>query len=477
MFSSIEETIKFVKDEKVEMVDFKIIDLIGRWHHVTIPASQFSEPMFVDGMGLDGSSYLGYRGVHESDMKIIPDNSTCILDPFAELKTLSIICDVVEADGTPYNRCPRSLAKRAETYMSQIQRGKAMFGSEIEWYMFDDMRYASSEKESFYYLDSADAFWNTGAEESPNIGYKFPQKGGYHGIPPADRTSNLRSEMVKLIEEAGIAVKIHHHEVGSPCQLEITLQHDSLLRAADAVMVVKYIVKNIAYRNQKVATFMPKPVFQEGGNAGHVHQSIADENGNSLFYDPKSYACLSQLALNYIGGLLTHAPALCALTDPSTNSYKRLTPGYEAPTNLFFSTGSRQAAAVRIPAYELTKRSTRVEFRPPDATCNPYLSLSAQLMAGLDGIENKMDPTEQGFGPFDVDITKLPDEEQARIKALPTSLEAALDALRDDHDFLLKGRVFAEDLINFWIKYKREEEVKPIQLRPHPYEFTLYNDV
>lgn len=476
MFLSIEEAIKFVKDEKVEMVDFKVIDLIGRWHHVTIPASQFSESIFIDGMGLDASSYHGYKDVHESDMKIIPDNSTCILDPFAELKTLSLICDVVEADGTPYNRCPRSLARRAVEYMPKVQRGKAQFGMEIEWYMFNDMRYASSEKEAFYYLDSADAFWNTGTQESPNLGCKFPKKGGYHGIPPADRTYNLRSEMVKLIEEAGIAVKIHHHEVGSPCQLEITLQHDGLLRAADAVMVVKYIVKNIAYRNQMVATFMPKPVFQEGGNAGHVHQSISD-NGISLFYDPKGYACLSQLALNYIGGLLTHAPALCALTNPSTNSYKRLVPGYEAPTNLFFSTGSRQASAVRIPAYELTKQSTRVEFRPPDATCNPYLSLSAQLMAGLDGIENKMDPTEQGFGPFDVDITELSDEERAKIGDLPASLEAALDALRDDHDFLLKGGVFDEDLINFWIKYKRQNDVLPLQLRPHPYEFVLYNDV
>lgn len=476
MFSSIEETIKFVKDEKVEMIDFKVVDLIGRWHHVTIPVSYFSEKTFVNGIGIDGSSYIGYKEVHEGDMNIIPDISTCFLDPFTELKTLSIICDIVQTDGSPYNRCPRSLAKKAVEYMPQIQKkGEARFGVESECYIFNDMRYASEINKAFYYLDTPEAFWNTGTEECPNLGGKFLQKQGYHGIQPADRTANLRSEMVKLVEESGTAIQYHHHEVGGPCQLEITMIHDNLLRVADGVLKIKYIVKNVAYRHQLVATFMPKPVFDEGGNAGHVHQSISD-NGISLFYDPEGYAGLSQLALYYIGGLLTHAPALCALTNPSTNSYKRLVPGHEAPTYLFFAVRNR-TAAVRIPAYDISEIGTRVEFRPPDETCNPYLSLAAQLMAGLDGIENKIDPSAQGFGPFDVDIAKLPEEERARIKALPPSLGEALDALEDDHDFLLKGGVFDQDLINFWIKYKREKEVIPLQRRPHPYEFTLYADV
>lgn len=281
--------------------------------------------------------------------------------------------------------------------------------------------------------------------------------------------------MVKLIEEAGIAVEYHHHEVGVPCQLEIEVLHDTLLRSADSIMVMKYIIKNTAYQNQKVVTFMPKPVYDEGGNALHIHQYISD-NGISLFYDPEGYACLSQLALNYIGGLLKHAPALLALTSPSTNSYKRLVPRHEAPTYLFFAVGNR-TAAVRIPAYDISKQRTRVEFRPPDAMCNPYLALSAMLMAGLDGIENNIDPTTQGFGPFDVDVAEIPDEERAKIKALPTSLEDALNALMNDHDFLLKGEVFTEDLLDAWIKYKQEKEVDALRTRPHPYEFELYSDI
>ena len=475
MFSSIEETLRFAKDENVEMVDFKVIDLIGRWHHVTIPTSQFTEQTFIEGIGIDASSYPGYKKVASGDMKIIPDFATGILDPFGTPKTLSLICDILEPDKTLYSRYPRNVAKRAEAYMPKIQKGKALFSPELEFYIFDDIRYASNVNQAFYYIDSVEAFWNTGTEDYPNLGYRFSQRGGYHGIPPADTTFNLRSEMVRLIEEAGIAVKYHHHEVGAAGQVEIEVPHDTLLRSADAVMVMKYIIKNTAYQNLKVASFMPKPLYQEAGNGMHVHQYIS-HNDVSLFYDPNGYSCLSQLALNYIGGLLKHGPALVALTNPSTNSYKRLVPGYEAPVNLFFAAANR-TAAVRIPTYDMTKQRTRIEFRPPDATCNPYLALSAMLMAGLDGIENNIDAATQGFGPFEIDIAEIPEEERAEINALPASLEDALNTLRSDHDFLLKGGVFTEDLIDTWIKHKLEKEVKPLQARPHPYEFELYSDI
>jgi len=475
MFSSIEETLSFVKEEKIEMVDLKVIDLVGRWHHVTIPASRFNEQPFSEGIGIDASSYPGYKKVTSGDMKIIPDYTTAILDPFCEIKTLSLICDIYEPDDTPYLRYPRHTARKAEAYLSQIQDGSALFSPELEFYIFDDVRCGSDVNEAFYYIDSVEAFWNTGTEEYPNLGYKFSQKGGYHGIPPADVTFSLRSEIVKLIEEAGIAVKYHHHEVGSPGQVEIEVVDDTLHRSADAVMVMKYIAKNTAYQNQKVVNFMPKPLYQEAGSGMHVHQYIAN-NGISLFYDPDGYACLSQLALNYIGGLLKHAPALLALTSPSTNSYKRLVPGYEAPVNLFFAAANR-TAAIRIPTYDTSERSARIEFRPPDATCNPYLALSAMLMAGLDGIENKIDPSAEGFGPFEVNIAEMPETERAKIKMLPTSLEDALCVLKDDHDFLLKGSVFTEELIDAWIKYKLEKEVEPLRARPHPYEFELYSDI
>ena len=475
MLLTSEEILKFVREQGIEMVDFKVADLIGRWHHVTIPVSQLSESTFTDGIGIDASSYPGYKKVAAGDMKIIPDSSTCIPDPFAELKTLSITCDILEADGTPYLRYPRNVCRRAEAYMTATQKGTALFSPELEFYIFDDIRYASNTQHAFYYVDSIEAFWNTGREESPNLGYKFPPKGGYHGIPPADTTFNLRSKMVKLIEEAGMPVKYHHHEVGSASQVEIEVPHNTLLRAADAVMLMKYIIKNVAHQSHKVATFMPKPVYQEAGSGMHVHQYLSDGEV-SLFYDQDGYAGLSQLALNYIGGLLSHGPALLALTSPSTNSYKRLIPGYEAPVNLFYAAANR-TAAVRIPMYDVNRQRARVEFRPPDATCNPYLALSAMLMAGLDGIENKIDPTAEGFGPFEIDIAEMAEQQRANIKTLPSSLEDALDALRDDHSFLLKGGVFTEDLINAWIEYKVDKETKPLKARPHPYEFELYSDI
>ncbi len=476
MLLTTEEVLKFAKDQNIQMVDLKVVDLVGRWHHVTIPASQLNESTFSDGIGIDASSYPGYKKVAAGDMKIIPDSSTRILDPFSELKALSMICDILEPDGvTPYSRYPRNVARKAEEYLAATQRDIALFSPELEFYIFDDMRYASNVREAFYYVDSIEAFWNTGSGDEPNLGYRFPPKGGYHGIPPADTTFNLRSKMIKLIEEAGIPVKYHHHEVGSAAQVEIEVLHDTLLRSADAVMLMKYFIKNLARQNHKVATFMPKPLYQEAGSGMHVHQYLSDGK-ISLFYDQGGYAGLSQLALNYIGGLLKHGPALLAFTSPSTNSYKRLIPGFEAPVSLFFAAANR-TAAVRIPTYDVNRQRERVEFRPPDSTCNPYLALPAMLMAGLDGIENKIDPTAEKFGPFEIDIAEMEEQQRANIKVLPSSLEDALEALKADHDFLLKGGVFTKDLIDAWIKYKLEKEVNPLQARPHPYEFELYSDI
>lgn len=469
-----EEVFKFVKAQSIEMVDLKVVDLVGRWHHVTIPASQLSKATFTDGIGIDASSYPGYKKVAAGDMKIMPDNTTIIIDPFHDLKTLSIVCDICEPDKTPYPRYPRNVARKAEQYMASTRQKVALFSPELEFYVFDEIRYTSGINQASYCLDSIEAFWNTGRQENPNLGYKFPAQAGYHGIPPADSTFNLRSKLVKLIEESGIPVKYHHHEVGA-AQVEIEVPHNTLLASADAVMLMKYLIKNIAYQSGKVATFMPKPLYQQAGNGMHVHQYLSDGK-ISLFYDKDGYAGLSQLAVNYIGGLLKHGPALLAFTNPSTNSYKRLIPGYEAPVNLFYAAANR-TAAVRIPMYDVNKQRERVEFRPPDATCNPYLALSAMLMAGLDGIENRIDPAAEGFGPFDIDISEMPEQERAHIGALPSSLEDALDALRDDHDFLLKGEVFTEDLIDAWIEYKLNKEVNPLQARPHPYEFELYSDI
>jgi len=469
-----EEILDFVRDQSVEMVDLKVVDLIGRWHHVTIPATQLSKSTFTDGIGIDASNYPGYKKVAAGDMRIILDNTTCIIDRFPDLKTLSILCDIVEPDGKPYARYPRNVARRAEQYMASIKKGVALFSPELEFHVFDEIRYSSDVNQASYYLDSAEAFWNTGRSENPNLGYKIPSQAGYHGVPPADSTFNLRSRLAKLIGESGVPVKYHHHEVGA-AHVEIEVLHDTLLASADAVMLMKYLIRNIACQSRKVATFMPKPLYQEAGNGMHVHQYLSDGK-ISLFYHKDGYAGMSQLALNYIGGLLKHGPALLAFTSPSTNSYKRLVPGYEAPVNLVFAAGNR-TAAVRIPMYDVNKQRARIEFRPPDATCNPYLALSAMLMAGLDGIENQIDPVADGFGPFDTEISEMSEEERAGIKALPSSLQDALNALRDDHDFLMKYEVFSEDLIDTWIEYKLNKEINPLRARPHPYEFELYSDI
>ncbi len=348
MFSSAEEIIKFVREEKVEMIDFKVIDLVGRWYHVSIPASRLDESIFTEGIGIDASSYPGYKRVTSGDMKIVPDVSTCIIDPFTELKTVSMLGDVLEPDGSPYFRYPRGVSKRAEAYLASAQRGTALFSPELEFYVFDDIRYASGVQQAFYRIDSTEGFWNTGKQENPNLGYKFRIRGGYHGIPPADTTFDLRAKMVKLAEDAGIKVRYHHHEVASGGQEEIELSHDTLLRSADAIMLMKYIIKNVARQNGKFVTFMPKPLYQEGGSGMHIHQYMSDGKV-SLFYDRDGHTGLSQLALSYIAGLLNHGPALLGFTNPSTISYKRLVPGYETPEAFFYGPANR-TAAVRIPS-------------------------------------------------------------------------------------------------------------------------------
>lgn len=469
------EVLGLMEIEGVKMVDLKVVDLVGRWHHVTIPIGCFKEVTFEEGIGVDASSYPGYKTVEAGDMKIIPDPTTATIDPFFETKTMSLICDLVESDKSEYARFPRTVLKKAEKYLASLNKGQALFSPELEFYIFDDIRYGSSINEVFYHIDSTEAFWNTSREENPNLGYKFPLKGGYHGIPPADTLHNLRARMVKLIEESGLPVRYHHHEVGSPGQVEIEVLFDTPLKMADATMLMKYIIKNVARQSKKTATFMPKPLYGEAGNGMHVHQYLTEDR-RSLFYDENaSYAKLSKLGLNYIGGLLKHGPVLLAFTSPSTNSYKRLVPGYEAPVNNFFSLANR-SAAIRIPGYALSPEEERIELRPPDATANVYFAFAAMLMAAVDGIEKGIDPTAEGFGPYDIDIAHASPEQQVKIERLPTSLQDSLAALKKDHEFLLKGGVFTEELIQVWIDWKMAREVKEVRNRPHPYEFELYYD-
>lgn len=469
------EVIELAKTEEVKMIDFKVVDFPGRWHHITVPVSYFKEEIFEEGIGIDASSYPGYKKVEAGDMKIIPDPTTAIIDSFLEPRTMSIICDVIEADKSEYLQFPRSVLKKAERFLLGLNKGQILFSPELEFHIFDDIRYASEVNMGFYQIDSIEAFWNTGRQENPNLGYKFAIKGGYHAIPPGDTLHNLRAEMVQDIENAGISVKYHHHEVGSAGQVEIEVPFGTPLDMADAVMWMKYIIKNVAYRAKKTVTFMPKPLYGEAGNGMHVHQYLSDV-GTSLFYDESApYAKLSKLALNYIGGIHKHGKALLAFTNPSTNSYKRLVPGYEAPVNNFFSLANR-TAAIRIPAYSINPCEHRIEFRPPDATCNIYYAFAAMLMAAADGIQNQIDPMVEGFGPYDINIEHTSAEQKAKIEMLPTSLDEALNELKKDYEFLLKGGVFTEDLINNWIEWKTIKEFYEVSKRPHPHEFGLYYD-
>lgn len=472
--------LEFVKAEKLDFVDVKFIDLPGKWQHFTVPSAMFNEGSFEDGLGFDGSSIRGFQDINESDMLLMPDASTARVDPFIN-KTLSIIADIKDPDtGQWYSRDPRYIAKKAEKYLlASGIADTAYIGPEAEFFIFDDVRYGQNEYSAFHYIDSDEGAWNTGRKEgggccggsSHNLGYKIGHKEGYFPVPPNDSQQDIRSEMVLAMQSMGLEVEAHHHEVASGGQAEIDLRFDSLLSMADKMMTYKYIVKNVANRHGKTATFMPKPMFSDNGSGMHTHQSLW-KAGKNLFYDPKGYAGLSETGLHYIGGILKHAPALCAFIAPTTNSYKRLVPGFEAPVILIYSKRNR-SAAIRIPMYSQSEKAKRIEFRTPDPSANPYLAFSAMLMAGLDGVKNKIEPGKS----LDKDLYDLGPEEAKTLKTVPSSLNESLDALEQDHKFLLEGNVFTKDLIDMWIAFKRVNDVDAIRLRPHPWEFKLYYDV
>ncbi len=468
-----EEVLAFVKEKGIKFIDLKFNDLPGLWQHFTIPVEELCEDVFKEGLGFDGSSIRGFQEIQESDMILIPDPSTAIVDPVCKAPTLSLICDIYDPiTKEPYTRDPRHVAKKAEAYLKETGIADVSYwGPEMEFFIFDDIRFDQNVHSGYYFIDSIEGEWNTGRDEMPNLGYKPRYKEGYFPVPPHDSFQDLRSEMVSTLLEAGIGVEVHHHEVASGGQAEIDMKFDTLTSMADKCMKYKYIVKNVARRHNKVVTFMPKPLFQDNGSGMHTHQSLWKGDTN-LFYDPNGYALISKLAKHYIAGLLHHAPALMAFCAPTTNSYKRLVPGFEAPVNLVYSSRNR-SAAVRIPMYSESPKSKRIEFRPPDCTCNPYLAFAALLLAGLDGIQKEMDPGD----PIDKNIYELSGEEAKGIRTVPSSLEEAIAALEADHDFLMKGNVFTSDLLDVWIRYKREREIDAIRLRPHPYEFHLYFDL
>lgn len=472
-FQSLTEAQQFVQERGIRVVDLKFCDLWGRWHHLTISASQFTPDLMEMGVGFDGSS-VGLKSVKAGDMVLIPDLSTGRIDPFYEDPALSLICSTREASTLAvFANDPRNIAQRAEAYLQETGiADESRWGPEFEFYIFDSVAYENGVNRSAYRLDSQEADWNSGAG---GLGHYIPLHGGYHAIPPKDRLYNVRTEMMLRLEDMGVPVKYHHHEVGGPGQVEIETEMMGLLAAGDATMLAKYVTKMTAVSHNLAATFMPKPLYGEAGNGMHFHQHLF-KNGRNLFFDPAGYGNLSQTALYYIGGLLTHGAALLAITNPSTNSYRRLVPGFEAPVNAFFSLGNR-SAAVRIPKYAHQPETTRIEFRPPDATGNIYLMLAAQLMAGLDGIRRQIDPTEAGFGPIEENVFSWDEARKATIKALPDTLEEALQALEADHAFLLAGDVFSPELIAQWIDHKRETEYLQVRNRPHPYEMELYFDV
>ncbi len=472
MFHSFGEAAAFIQERSIAMVDLKFSDLWGRWHHVTVPVGRFTPALMENGVGFDGSS-VGFKSVNAGDMVMVPDLSTGFVDPFWEMPTLSFICATLEADTRqifPYD--PRNIALRAEAYMRETGiADSSRWGPEFEFYIFDRVSYENRINAASYRVDSVEADWNS---QEMGSGYTIPRHGGYHAIPPQDHLHNLRARISMHLEKMGVEVKYHHHEVGGPGQCEIETPMLPLLKAADAALLIKYITRMTAFDMGMTATFMPKPLYGEAGSGMHFHQHLWKGDVN-IFYDAQGYGKLSDLGRYYIGGVLYHGGAVMAFTNPSTNSYRRLIPGYEAPISAFYSLANR-SAAIRIPKYANKPHSARFEFRPPDATANAYLAMAAQLLAGLDGIRNKMDPTELGYGPIDEDIFTWPEEKRAQIKALPTSLEQAMNALEVDHDFLLAGDVFSEDMIARWIARKRWED-RQVRNRPHPYEIELYYDL
>jgi glutamine synthetase len=468
------DVLAMVESEGYEFIDLRFCDLPGQVQHFTIPVRELTEDSFEDGFGFDGSSIRGFQAIQESDMILKPDPTTAVEDIFRTRKTLILYCFVHEPlTGAPYDKDPRYVAKKAEEYLLSTGIADTSFwGPEAEFYIFDDVRFGQNQHSGYFYLDSEEGAWNSGtAEPGGNKGYKPRFKEGYFPVPPTDHFQDLRSEMTHNLEKCGIRIEVQHHEVGTAGQAEIDMRFDTLLRTADNVTLYKYIVKNTAWQVGKSVTFMPKPIFEDNGSGMHTHQSLW-KDGEPLFFDESGYAGLSDMARWYIGGLLEHAGAVLAFAAPTTNSYHRLVPGYEAPVNLVYSSRNR-SAAIRIPQYSQAPAAKRIEFRCPDPACNPYLAFAAMLMAGLDGVARRIEPHE----PVDKDIYDLPPAELANLPSVPASLDAALDALEADHDFLLTGGVFTRDLIEAWIDYKRTREIDPVRLRPHPYEFHLYYDI
>ncbi len=481
MFNNLIDIERYIVENDVRMLDLKFSNLFGGWHHISLPASRATAEILGDGIGFDSSSTPGYKELEAGDMCLIPDPSTAFMDPFWEVPTLSLICNIVEADSkVPFYRDPRVIARKAEQFLISSGAGdRSLWGPEFEFYVFDSVSQQDQSHWSAYRIEASEARWNAYKREEPTgsgqapLGHIIQSHGGYHAIPPLDQTYNLRSEITQLLQNAGVEVHYHHHEAGGPSQSEIEVVLGPLTRMGDVAMMIKYFVKMTAKQHNLTATFMPKPLFGEAGSGMHFHQHLF-KGDEPVFYDKNGYAGLSKTALSYVAGILTHGPALLALTSPSTNSYKRLVPGFEAPVNLFFSLANR-SAAIRVPKYTQAPMAKRIEFRPPDATCNPYIAMAAMLMAGLDGLKKNMDPSELGFGPYDQNLF-APKNEKLRsgIKQLPTSLEEAMKALDEDHEFLTRGGVFTEDIIQTWINYKMQKEFMEIRNRPHPYEIALY---
>ncbi len=466
------EVLDMAKENGAKVVDLRFMDFPGLWQHFTVPISELEESSFDDGYGFDGSSIRGWQPIHASDMLVVPDPATAKMDPFYEAPTLVLICNIVDpVTREAYTRDPRNIAQKADAYLKSSGIGDvAYFGPEAEFFIFDDIRFESTRYAAFYEIDSVEGNWNTGRDEGPNLGYKPRHKEGYFPVPPMDKFQDLRTEMLLTLENLGIEVEAQHHEVATAGQAEIDMRFKPLMQMSDQLMWFKYVLKNVAYRHNHTVTFMPKPLFEDNGTGMHTHISIWKDN-QPLFAGDK-YAGISQEALYGIGGILKHCRALTAFTNPTTNSYKRLVPGFEAPVNLAYSSRNR-SAAVRIPMYSESPKAKRIEFRTPDPSCNGYLAFSAMLMAVIDGIQNKIDPGD----PLDKDIYNLPPEELAEIPSAPGTLEEAIDALKADQEFLLKGDVFTQDAIDMWIEYKTENEINDVKLRPHPHEIFLYYDI
>ena len=470
----------FIKKSGAKIVDFKFIDMPGMWQHTSVPVSEVDENSFVHGIGFDGSSIRGFQAIQESDMIMLPEPSSARVDTFCSVPTVSFICDIFDPrEQALYSRDPRGIAKKAAAFLKKSGTADtAYFGPELEFFILDHLSFDIQPNMMGFVIDSEEAHWNSGSVETPNLGYALRPKEGYYPVQPSDKHMDIRSEMVLALQEWGVQVEMHHHEVASAGQTEIDIRYDDLVAQADNVMTYKYVTRNVARKYGKTVTFMPKPLFGDNGSGMHVHMSLWKASKN-LFYHEKGYAELSPLALYYVGGLLTHINALLAFCAPTTNSYKRLVPHYEAPVNVAFSRGNR-SAAVRVPVFykgPKFQRSKRIEFRPPDCTANPYLAFSALLMAGLDGIKRKIDPTAAGFGPLDKNIYDLPEREAKKVKSVPGSLDESLLALEKDHSFLLEGGVFTQEIIDNWIDYKRTREIQEVKVRPHPYEFYLYHDL